>query len=142
MTVTTHLTPDELQELWTELRIELKRIGARPVALLDEPAGDMALSRPPPGAVAYESFRFGTDWPPEPPDVSAAVTAARESRAPERVLRILEAISRMRTGTYGICTACRDPIPFSRLLAIPETTTCMGCGDCRTAPYRRQGTAG
>ena len=138
--VTTHLTPDELQELWTELRIELRRIGAGRVPSLDEPDGEAGLSQPPP-AVTYESFRFGTDWPPEPPDVTAAVAAARDARAPERVLRILEAISRMRTGSYGICTSCQDPIPFSRLLAIPETTTCIACGECRTA-RRWQGAYG
>ena len=135
----THLTPDELQELWTELRIELRRIGARPVPSLDEPGAGLPPRPAAPLPPAYESFRFGTDWPPEPPDVVAAVAAARESRAPARMLRILDAISRMRTGSYGICTACQAPIPFSRLLAIPETSNCVACGEIRAAAGHRQG---
>lgn len=40
---------------------------------------------------------------------------------------ILSALARMEDGTYGTCLGCRGPIPYARLAAIPEATTCMGC---------------
>lgn len=99
-----HLTPDELQELRTELQIELKRLGGRPARPDEDPAANVA--------------------------------AARAAGVPERLLRILEALSRMRTGHYGVCVACHGPIAFSRLLAIPETTTCSTCSGARAVAVR------
>ncbi len=37
------------------------------------------------------------------------------------------ALERMREGTYGLCEACNDPIPFARLQALPYATTCIQC---------------
>ncbi len=105
--VTTHLTPDELHELWNELQVELARIGGRsPHAYAGIPSSD----------------------PREPWKSSAAdPAAARAAGAPDRMLRILEALSRMRRGNYGVCHSCRNPIPYTRLLAIPETLSCVNC---------------
>jgi RNA polymerase-binding transcription factor DksA len=134
-----HLTPDELHELWSELRIELKRLGGRPGTfdVDDETATTLATasagSAASAAAAAYEACAASSDWSTKPPDLSAAVMAAREAGAPERLLRILEALSRMRTGRYGICLACHGPIPFARLLAVPETTSCIDCGGARAA---------
>lgn len=91
----THLSPDELQELRTELQIELRRVGAHPQ--------------------------------------HADAAAARSAGAPERVLRLLEALSRIRAGQYGTCIACRGPIAFHRLIAIPEASTCVDCSSGRMA---------
>jgi RNA polymerase-binding transcription factor DksA len=55
--------------------------------------------------------------------------AARAAGAPERLLRNLDALSRMRSGRYGSCVGCRTAIPFARLAAIPETTTCVACSE-------------
>jgi DnaK suppressor protein len=41
---------------------------------------------------------------------------------------IVEALSRMEDGSYGLCTRCRHPIGFERLLVFPETRNCTGCG--------------
>lgn len=38
-----------------------------------------------------------------------------------------EALSRIRSGTYGICMHCGHNIPEDRLLAIPYTTACKLC---------------
>lgn len=40
---------------------------------------------------------------------------------------ILSALARMKDDTYGTCLGCKGPIPYARLVAIPEATTCMGC---------------
>jgi RNA polymerase-binding protein DksA len=48
-------------------------------------------------------------------------------RLTERVDRILEALRRLRDGSYGTCSECGDAIAPGRLRAIPEATTCVRC---------------
>lgn len=38
-----------------------------------------------------------------------------------------DALTRLGTGTYGVCNLCARPIPFERLEAIPEVERCVGC---------------
>lgn len=40
---------------------------------------------------------------------------------------IVEALQRMATGTYGTCVTCEQPIPYGRLVVMPETTRCVSC---------------
>jgi DnaK suppressor protein len=47
----------------------------------------------------------------------------------ERANRLAEALERLRSGDYGLCEACGDPIAPARLRAIPEVTTCVACQD-------------
>ena len=42
--------------------------------------------------------------------------------------QILAALDRVRDGTYGRCACCTEPIPYSRLQVVPETSTCVTCG--------------
>jgi|CXWL01.1.fsa_nt_gi DnaK suppressor protein len=63
--------------------------------------------------------------------------AAFESR---ELHQIEEAILQIRRGTYGTCEACHDPIPITRLNALPFTTLCIQCqreeelsGGCRSS---------
>lgn len=53
---------------------------------------------------------------------------ASESRTHQRLHQVLEALDRIASGTYGICSLCRSPIPFERLEVIPEAGTCLRCG--------------
>lgn len=48
-------------------------------------------------------------------------------RSQVRIPLILAALERVEAGTYGVCLACKSPIPFARLAAIPETRTCIDC---------------
>jgi DnaK suppressor protein len=41
---------------------------------------------------------------------------------------LTEALERLRDGSYGQCIYCENQIPAGRLLVIPETTHCLGCG--------------
>ena len=50
-----------------------------------------------------------------------------ERRGQERRPLILAALARLRTGMYGVCLGCGEPIPYARLAAIPETQTCIDC---------------
>lgn len=60
-----------------------------------------------------------------------------ERRGQERRPLILAALARVRAGTYGMCLGCREPIPFARLAAIPETQTCIDCVWRRDDPHGR-----
>ena len=42
-----------------------------------------------------------------------------------------DALERMRTGNYGICDGCGQPIAAGRLEARPFTTTCISCASRR-----------
>jgi DnaK suppressor protein len=49
------------------------------------------------------------------------------SRLAERARRLRSALTRLHDGEYGVCADCGAPIPPKRLLALPETTTCVAC---------------
>ena len=65
-------------------------------------------------------------------EIEATLTAEIERRerlgGPLASHALNEALERLRDGTYGQCVYCSNPIPAGRLLAIPETTHCLGCG--------------
>ena len=48
-------------------------------------------------------------------------------RGRERLPLIVAALARIDAGTYGVCLGCSEPIPYSRLAAIPEAPTCIDC---------------
>jgi DnaK suppressor protein len=48
-------------------------------------------------------------------------------RLTERLDRILDALNRLRDGSYGTCSECGDAIAPRRLRAIPEATMCVRC---------------
>ena len=135
----THLTPDELHELWAELRFELRRLGGQPALFQDEDHGADAAMHVASSAAEHDAAGVDPGWSPAASDATSAMLAARDGRVPERLLRILDALSRMRSGTYGTCIACRTPIPFARLSAIPETTSCFECSGGRRPPGIREG---
>jgi len=67
-----------------------------------------------------------------PADV-ATVTFDREldyslEENEERLLKAIDAaLTRIDDGTYGICSACGQPIDEERLEALPWTTQCIDC---------------
>jgi DnaK suppressor protein len=40
----------------------------------------------------------------------------------------IDALGRIKDGSYGICLACHEPIPIARLEAMPEARNCTRCG--------------
>lgn len=55
------------------------------------------------------------------------LTRNLQEREQVKLALVVEAIRRLDAGTFGICTACGESIPFERLLVFPETPTCTGC---------------
>jgi DnaK suppressor protein len=104
------LTRSERREIETALTSEIARIRRAP-ALLDFPEESIEMSE----LIETE-----------------IVTGMR---APEALLQrdaryhtLTKALRRLRDGTYGDCVYCGNPIPAGRLLVIPETEHCLGCG--------------
>ena len=48
-------------------------------------------------------------------------------QARERLSALAAASDRIRTGVYGDCGQCGQPISFDRLMAFPTAVTCMSC---------------
>jgi DnaK suppressor protein len=98
------LTSAQLQELEAELRRELTTLDRR---LVSERQNDSA----------------------EPSSAAggAAVTTLRVSDTDLRRDLVAAALARLASGEYGTCGHCGDPIPFGRLLVMPEATHCLAC---------------
>jgi len=50
-----------------------------------------------------------------------------QERERVRVAQVVDALTRIEQGGFGICGACGQPIPFERLQIFPETRTCAAC---------------
>ena len=51
--------------------------------------------------------------------------ASREAMFEARLGQIDEAFARLRSGTYGVCVDCGQPIPDERLALMPDTPYCV-----------------
>jgi len=72
----------------------------------------------------------------DPLEESAQASAAEVDLAARAILdrrlrALVRAEDRLRRGTYGICGACRRPIPPARLRAVPEAVLCVACAAAR-----------
>jgi DnaK suppressor protein len=99
------LTAAQRRELEAELRRELVALDRR---LLSERQADSAETR-------FPSTR----------DLSVALLAASDT-AVRRDL-VASALARLADETYGMCARCGEPIPYGRLLVMPEATHCLRC---------------
>ena len=114
MHTTRRLSRSQLRDIKAELereRTRLERSLASSAAADGGGASSMASAAFAPG--------FGADL-----DAGVALL----SQALTRHEAITEALRRLDAGAYGDCTDCRNPIPFGRLLVMPETTHCVACG--------------
>jgi DnaK suppressor protein len=50
-----------------------------------------------------------------------------EQNARDLLDKVNEAIEKIESGTYGICSECGGPIPVARLEALPYATRCVEC---------------
>jgi RNA polymerase-binding transcription factor DksA len=50
------------------------------------------------------------------------------TQANVRLEAVDAALARLADGTYGICSGCNEPMPFGRLIVMPESALCMACG--------------
>ena len=56
------------------------------------------------------------------------LAVALETRIVDRHEMIDSALRRLEAGMYGVCLSCHNPIPYGRLVVMPEATYCVRCG--------------
>lgn len=72
------------------------------------------------------------DWLDQARDESEALLVDRLTALYQRELESIEtALSRIRTGTFGACRACHQPIEPARLERFPQAEFCAGCKEMR-----------
>lgn len=54
----------------------------------------------------------------------ACILAESEAKELEN---IVEALNKIKDGTFGICEGCDEPIPMARLEALPNAALCLPC---------------
>ena len=108
MSTTNRLTRIQLRELEAELTGERRRLERSMVAT--SPAYDALVMS---GDVASAT--------------QGSLGLAVESRARVRYDAITAALDRLAAGSYGTCARCHDPIPYGRLIVMPEVSHCVGC---------------
>lgn len=74
------------------------------------------------------SFAVGSFAPRAPAAADGGLALALETRTHARYGAILDALTRLASGTYGICVSCGDRIPYGRLIVMPEVARCLACG--------------
>lgn len=84
-------------------------------------------------ALLKSEFEPVTEWPGDQLDEGGAQTSEHEKAlALVQNLRGLStaverALSKLESGTYGVCDDCGQPIAAERLAAIPYATLCISC---------------
>ena len=77
----------------------------------------------------------------DPDGSTASLDQARDVALLEQTERTLselaDARQRLASGTYGVCEICGQQIPTARMLARPETRSCVVCAGARAD--RRRG---
>lgn len=103
-----HLSPTQLRDLERELRAECARL-ERSMAAADAAGGA--------GDDADAAALAGADE-----------DAELRLRVRERHQAVRGALRRLADGGYGLCAGCQEPVPFGRLLVMPEVERCVACG--------------
>jgi DnaK suppressor protein len=60
-------------------------------------------------------------------DAPGSTATRRASDTGARRDLVAAALSRLAAGEYGVCSRCSEPIPYGRLLVMPEATHCLAC---------------
>lgn len=104
--------PERLAELRSEAAERLRDLEAELMAIAESTAASPDDEHDPEGStVGFERARVG-----------ALLEQARRS-----LEEIDAARTRVRTGRYGLCVTCGDPISPERIEALPLATQCIAC---------------
>ena len=98
------LTAAQLGELESELRRELATLERRLAVERQSESAEMPVAA-----------------------VGADASTHRTSDIDFRRDVVTAALARLTSGTFGTCTHCDEPIPFGRLLVMPEAIHCLAC---------------
>jgi DnaK suppressor protein len=75
---------------------------------------------------------LAADYPQDPADVGTNLAESDRAEAilaaaKARRLLVLDALTRLENGSYGLCADCGKPVPEGRLEAKPEAARCLAC---------------
>ncbi|WP_127579653.1 TraR/DksA C4-type zinc finger protein [Paenibacillus koleovorans] len=115
-----HLNDAELQELRATLRNDQAEL-QRHFDLNEQYGLDESLGRSTGELSAYDNHPadLGSELFERGKDI------ALDDKARHELEQIDQALDRIDREQYGVCSACGEPIPFERLLAVPTTTECV-----------------
>lgn len=111
----TRLTPEQIETLRREITDEVERLVSRMESSRDT-VRPVELD---PGSVGRLSRMDELQ--------NQAMARNLRDREHRRLEELQRALERIRIGTYGICGSCGGEVPYPRLEAFPETTTCVRC---------------
>lgn len=109
------LSSDQRSDLEAELRRQLERL-QKSMKITDEALRTVELDQTAVGRLSrMDSLQ------------NQALSAGLREREAARLAQILDALERLKDGSYGACTSCGSPIPFERLFVFPEAPECAAC---------------
>ncbi|MDX1493624.1 MAG: hypothetical protein R3253_06180 [Longimicrobiales bacterium] len=110
-----HLDGAQLAELRAELEAQLRRL-QKSMKITDEALRTVELDQTAVGRLSrMDSLQ------------NQALSAGLREREAARLGQIVEALGRLKDGSYGLCGSCGEAIPFERLFVFPEAPECASC---------------
>ncbi len=76
-------------------------------------------------------FNHPADMVVGDPDYDKGIALIRRERA--ELALVSSALTRIEHGSYGLCEACGQEVPYARLQAIPYTKYCIACKEDKDA---------
>lgn len=60
---------------------------------------------------------------------SKSINEAALKKAQQTLLRMERALAMIDAPDFGLCQECEEPIPFARLMIVPESDLCVQCAE-------------
>ena len=60
---------------------------------------------------------------------SKSINEAALRRACNKLSRLEQMLRKMDDPDFGLCRECEEPVPFARLMAMPESDLCVACAE-------------
>ena len=60
---------------------------------------------------------------------SKSINEAALRTSKERLVKLECAVTMLYDDDFGYCKACEEPIPYARLMIVPETVFCVQCAE-------------
>jgi DnaK suppressor protein len=113
--MTARLTAEQRADLRAELERQLARL-QKSMSVTDEAMRTVELDQTAVGRLSrIDSLQ------------NQSLSKGLRERELVRLSLIREALQRMESGSYGLCTVCRAGIPIERLFVFPEAPECSDC---------------
>ena len=65
---------------------------------------------------------------------SKSINEAALDKAKQTLSKMEGALTMINDPDFGLCRECEDPIPFARLMIVPESNLCVQCAGSKMGP--------